>query len=468
MKSSLQRAEPEGVGLDPTSGVLRRAEEIKIVDATPADEGFGTYQLRLPIASGGMATVYLALQRALAGFQRLVALKCIHPELSETRAFREMFIDEARIAARVNHPYVCRVYDFGLADGKYYFIAMEYLQGEPLSQVFQRLAADPELLQVPTHCPTVARIAANLAEGLHAAHVLRDERGAPLEVVHRDVTPHNLFVLHDGTVRVTDFGIARARQRLHHTIGDKLKGKLGYVAPEQLRRRDIDHRVDVWALGVVMWEMLTGRRLFKQQSDVEIALAVLRDPIAPPSALNRRVPPELDAVVMRALTRDRDQRYASARELSRDLERYLSGCGQTVLSDDVAAWLREIVPNSEADAESRLRAALGTAAELERPTEPALAHDASLELHDATPELHHDERFEPSRVVDDAPTRVEGNPFRAETPLAIRRVREADVPLSAVIISILIVLSALCVAVSWHLPSQPAAPKAPVQAQVAR
>jgi len=301
----------------------------------------GPYHLALEIASGGMATVYLAVH-GLEGFQNTVAVKRIHPHLAKDKQFVDMFADEAHIAARINHPYVCRVFDFGKTGDDSYYIAMEFLRGEPLSRVFKTLT--PERIANPRHPTMIARLIANLAEGLHAAHTLKDTRGQCLDVVHRDVTPQNLFVLCDGTVRVTDFGIARARVRSHQTEGGRIKGKLSYMSPEQLNQQPVDCRSDLWSLGVVTWELLTGRRLFRATSEGETVLSVLSRPIPPPSRFAGGVPRQLDAIVLRALSRDPALRYSSARELVRALETFLAAAGDTVPTMDIAEWVEDLFP----------------------------------------------------------------------------------------------------------------------------
>jgi eukaryotic-like serine/threonine-protein kinase len=301
----------------------------------------GPYHLALEIASGGMATVFLAVH-GLEGFQNTVAVKRIHPHLAKDKQFVDMFVDEAHIAARINHPYVCRVFDFGKSKDNSYYIAMEFLRGEPLSRVFKTLT--PERVANARHPTVIARLIANLAEGLHAAHTLKDTHGQCLDVVHRDITPQNLFVLCDGTVRVTDFGIARARVRSHQTEGGRIKGKLSYMSPEQLNQQTVDCRSDLWGLGVVTWELLTGRRLFRASSEGETVLSVLSRPIPPPSRFAGSVPRQLDAIVLRALSRDPELRYSSARELARALETFLAASGDTVPTMDVAEWMEDLFP----------------------------------------------------------------------------------------------------------------------------
>lgn len=319
----------------------------------------GPYQLVCELASGGMATVYLALYRSIEGFEKLCAVKRIHPHLANDRAFADMFIDEARIAARISHPYVCSVFSFGKSQSSHY-IAMEFLRGEPLSAVSRKVARAPHVADDPRFPAIAARLMANFAEGLHAAHTLKDDRGVALDIVHRDVTPQNLFVLFDGSVRVTDFGIAHARQRLHHTEGQKLKGKLSYIAPEQLTEGPVDLRVDVWGLGVTLWELLTGRRLFLGSNEGETLAAVSSRAVRPPSELRASVPAELDRIVLRALERDRNKRYRSARDLARDLERFLATCGDPVPAMDVADWMAQLFPQGD----ERIQALMELAAEV--------------------------------------------------------------------------------------------------------
>jgi serine/threonine-protein kinase len=291
-----------------------------------------------------MATVYLALYQGPMGFEKVVALKTIHKHLAKEQQFLDMFFDEARIAAHIDHPFVCRVIDFGQAQQSYY-IAMEYLLGEPLSEVWEELHEKPSLAASPDRPFLMARIVADICEGLQAAHDLSAE-GRSMNVVHRDVTPANLFVLYDGTVRVVDFGIATARDKLHKTELGTVKGKYAYVSPEQLDLKHVDRRSDVWALGVVFWELLTGKRLFKRETHMETMRAVGAFRVPPPSSVREDVPKDLDAIVMQALQRDRADRYPDARSMAMDLERFLADHHRSVARAEIGGWLDELFPGA--------------------------------------------------------------------------------------------------------------------------
>ncbi len=307
----------------------------------------GRYQLTFELASGGMATVYLARTEGPAGFDKVVALKRIHPHLAKEGQFIDMFLDEARIASRISHPNVCSVFDFGEADGSY-FIAMEYVMGETVSRLVRRLRRDKGSYKDPRLPGFAARIISGACDGLHAAHELKDDDGNPLEVVHRDVSPQNLFLAYDGTVRVVDFGVARAAGRLHETRTGIVKGKLAYMPPEQARKQKVDRRADVWALGAVLWELLCAKRLFKRENDVETILAVINDPIHAPSAVRDTVPEELDRIVLKALSRDREERYATTREMGRDLHKFLGKLDEPVTSGDLSDWMDGLFPEEKA------------------------------------------------------------------------------------------------------------------------
>jgi eukaryotic-like serine/threonine-protein kinase len=285
-----------------------------------------------------MATVFLARRLPGNGF---VALKAIHRHLAERGDFVEMFRDEAQIGLELHHPNICRVYDLDALDGTY-FLAMEYLMGETLSSLFRRVARRTPG-DVRRHAALVAHVAAGACAGLHAAHELRDADGALLNVVHRDVSPDNVLLTYDGEIKVMDFGLASAAHQTHRTRTGIIKGKFGYIAPELLSGSKADRRADVWSLGVVVWELLTGRRLFRHDSDAETLSAVAQAPILPPSQVRAGLPSQLDGPVMRALEREPSQRYASALELGRHLLTAFDTAA-SIHPCDVVDWMGQHFP----------------------------------------------------------------------------------------------------------------------------
>ena len=325
---------------------LPLAEDFLEPERTPP-ERIGRYELCFELASGGMASVYLARIDGASGFEKLIALKRIHRHLAKEKGYIDMFLDEAKIASRITHPNVCSVFDFGEADGEYY-IAMEYLVGEPLSRLCGRVARDRARRRHPLLPLRMARIIADACEGLHAAHELKDANGDLLHVVHRDVSPRNLFVTYDGAVQVVDFGIASARQRLHHTSTGQVKGTFAYMAPEQLTANPINRRIDIWALGVSLWEMLATRRLFRRDTTANTIHSVLYDEIVPPSDYRAQVPKALDKIVMKALARDPSERWQTAREMGRALRQFLGTQSEVIGPAELSEWMAEIFPQGEA------------------------------------------------------------------------------------------------------------------------
>ena len=287
----------------------------RLVVAQGNDRHIGRYEILARIGEGGMASVFLARQRGPQGFHKLVVIKRIHPNLARVRQFINMFLDEARIAAQINHHRVVQIFELGEDDGTY-FIAMEYLEGESLATLLTAAAKRHD----PPAPGVVARVVAQAADGLHAAHELRDLSGAPLEVVHRDVSPGNVLVLFDGSVKVVDFGVAKAQGRFTETTGGEIKGKFAYMSPEQLTDGDVDRRADIFALGIVLWESLAMRRLFRRKSHGATVAAVLGDRFAPPSAYRKGIWPALDDVAMRALERDPAARFQTADAMREALE----------------------------------------------------------------------------------------------------------------------------------------------------
>ncbi|HVV16743.1 MAG TPA: serine/threonine-protein kinase [Polyangia bacterium] len=276
----------------------------------------GRFQIIGRLATGGMAEVYLALSGELPGFRTLLVVKRILPHLAQNRQFIRMFLDEARLAALLDHPNVVRIIEVG-HDGEEYFLAMELVQGKPLSAVLRKAAREKR----PPSPALAAYIMAQAASGLGYAHALTDGDGRPLGVVHRDVSPQNVLLSFEGAVKLIDFGVARAFGRVAHTSPGGLKGKIEYMSPEQASAEEVDHRADVFALGIVLWEVLTGRRLYRRETELATMRAILDDPIPRPSEV-ADVPIALEAVVMRALRKKREGRFSSAHEMAQALERY--------------------------------------------------------------------------------------------------------------------------------------------------
>lgn len=280
-------------------------------------EHFGKYVLVGEIAIGGMAEVFLGVKQGLEGFLKVVVLKRVLPHFSDNEQFIRMFIDEARIAARLDHPNIVRTYEFGEVNGQYYTV-MEYLPGEDLRGILRRLSNARQRL--PLH--VAVGIVAQLCAGLHCAHQLTDTNGRPLNLVHRDVSPANIILTYGGEVKIIDFGVAKTNMTA--TVTGTIKGKLAYMPPEQILARGVDQRSDIFSAGVVLWELLTGRRLFGRASDAATLYAIMNDAVPHPSRYRSEVPRELDAIVMRALSRSPADRYDTADEMAAALEQFMT------------------------------------------------------------------------------------------------------------------------------------------------
>ena len=278
---------------------------------------FGRYVLLERIGSGGMAEVFRAVAHGLEGFQRTFVVKRIRADHTLEADFLNMFVNEARICAVLDHENIVQIYDFGEVDGCY-FLTMEYLRGKDLSTVLRKLYACKQSLDPGV----VAYLGCKVARGLAYAHGLA-AGGEPLDIIHRDVSPSNIMLLRSGGVKLLDFGIAKTRPKFNvgeNTETGVCKGKLPDLSPEHVDGQALDARSDVFGLGVVLWEALTGRRLFVGRTDFETMQNVLKRPIPAPSLLRPEIPIELDRIVVRALERDRNRRYQSARALADDLE----------------------------------------------------------------------------------------------------------------------------------------------------
>lgn len=291
-----------------------------IANVDPSQATFGKYQLLRRIAQGGMAEIFLANQIGIQGFEKLVVIKRVLPNLSATDDFITMFLDEARIAARLDHPSIVRIYDLGEENGQF-FIAMEYIAGEDLASVIQQ----SKRLHIPLPPEFVADVGIGAAEALMFAHEMEDQAGKHMNLVHRDVSPSNILVTYQGGAKLVDFGIARAESNVSKTEGGQVKGKTNYLSPEQIRGSKVDGRTDIFALGITLHELLTGERLFRRDNALQTMNAILRGEVTIPSQLRPDIPPELDDIVMRALATEPEDRYQTAGELAADLTVFLGG-----------------------------------------------------------------------------------------------------------------------------------------------
>ena len=279
---------------------------------------FGKYLLLERIAVGGMAEVFIAKAFGVEGFERILAIKRILPTMAEDKEFISMFIDEARISVQLNHANIVHIHELGRY-GETYFIAMEYVSGRDLRQVLEYYQREQTVMPAAQ----AVYIASKMCDGLDHAHRKRDARGTPLNIVHRDVSPQNVLLSFDGEVKLIDFGIAKAAGRLQKTQAGILKGKFGYMSPEQVRGLEIDHRSDIFAVGVVLYEMLTGQRLFTGESDFSVLERVRDAVVPPPREINADIPEGLETVLLRALCGEREDRYQWASEFQEDLMRFL-------------------------------------------------------------------------------------------------------------------------------------------------
>jgi serine/threonine-protein kinase len=360
-----------------------------------------------------MASVHLARMDGPGGFQKWVAIKRIHPHLVEDDQFVDMFLDEARIAAGINHANVAQVFDLGKDDNTYW-IAMEYLHGEPLREVMRRAEErgqriGPEL---------AARICADAAEGLHAAHELRGKNGQLLGLVHRDVTPHNLFLTYDGYTKVVDFGIAKVADRLSSTRAGTLKGKLAYMSPEQVRGAEVDRTTDIFALGVVLWEITTNQRLFRMDTDLDTLEKVQACIVPPPSTIVPGYPMELESVVMKALSKRKQDRFQTGREFSRALQGYLMRSGHFVGPEEVAQFIRSVF----ADRIQKREAHLAWAAEVTSTVNVDQLRAGKPNTNDDPPPRREEEkRPQPKAPPPQAPppAMMGGTPASGERPKAV-------------------------------------------------
>lgn len=332
-----------------------------------ASRNIGPYELIAVLGRGGMGRVYLARRSGEAGFERLSAIKVMLEHMESERDAVLMLLDEAKIASRIHHPNVVSINDIGVHQGQHY-VVMDYVEGCSLSELLRRAGKirQPRLL-VPLFLDAL--------RGLHAAHELRDNEGELLNLVHRDFSPPNLLVGVDGICRVTDFGVVKARARLTQTRASIQKGKISYMAPEQLTGTEgLDRRVDVWAAGVVMWYALTGEHPFRGESHAATIHNILDRPLLPPSSVGLKPTAAFDGLVMQALERDREKRFATAEDMADELQRIAIRHDLLATQSEVSRWINEIFVEEIQKRRSVVRAITRSGDELAWLSAPVLPH----------------------------------------------------------------------------------------------
>ena len=317
----------------------------------------GRYELLLPIAQGGMATVWAARQKGSRGFQKTVAVKTMLPTLSDDPQFEQMFLDEAALASKIHHPNVAEILDLGEQDEILYLV-MEWVDGEALSVVHK--AARKNNTQLPQRI--ALRVIIQACAGLHAAHELHDENDVPLQLVHRDVSPQNILVTYDGIVKIVDFGVAKAVGRAGgETTAGQLKGKVPYMSPEQTRGGNVDRRTDIFAMGIVLYKLTTGLHPFLGENDLVTMRNIISRPLLPPRVKNPNYPQELEQVLVKCLQKDPEKRYQTMMELGNALERALASMG--IADDDIGGFVRTLMGDRGAKRRAALRDAVRVADE---------------------------------------------------------------------------------------------------------
>ena len=312
---------------------------------------FGKYHLFATLGRGGMADVFLAIARGPMGFNKLAVIKRLRSNLADDPTFRNMFLDEARLAARLNHPNIVHTYEVGEKDGNY-FIAMEYLEGQSLNKIIREAVKRNEVFE-QTFC---ARIISDALAGLESAHGLADYDGRPLNIIHRDVSPHNVFVTYGGQAKLVDFGIAKAALSSTETEIGVLKGKVAYMSPEQAVGGAIDRRADIFAMGIILWELLSRQRLMTGDSAASTLHRLLHLPIPAVSTVREDIDPELDAIVARALEKEPEYRFQSAQEMRDALDGFLASTGRQVRQDEIGRKMSGMFARVREDVQKQIQA----------------------------------------------------------------------------------------------------------------
>jgi serine/threonine-protein kinase len=408
-------------------------------DLKPGDT-LGRYEILMQVAKGGMAAVWAARLLGSRGFQKLVAIKTMLPDLSDDLDFEAMFQDEARLAARIRHPHVVEIVDLGEEDD-WLYIVMEWVDGETIFTLNKHANAKGGI-----PLPILLRIVSETCAGLHAAHELRDDRGQLLNLVHRDISPQNVMVSFDGIVKIVDFGVAKATGRLHETrVTGIMKGKVPYLSPEQLTTGKVDRRSDIFSLGVLIYVMVSGKHPFRADADPKTMDNICKRAHVPLRDLIPTVPPELEAIVDRALAKDPAERWPDCAAMQRVVDRLASSLGPPVTDGDVARYVRATLGELVEERRKRLAvsiqladARIATPAERGRrrsATRPAIggaplpatyAGILPVKLDGSPDEIELD--VEPDPEPDEAPVEQGGRPAPAPVVATRRRKRRSILP----------------------------------------
>ncbi len=341
-------------------------------------ESFGKYYLVDKIAVGGMAEIFKAKSFGHGGFEKLLVIKRILPHISEKEEFVEMFVDEAKVSVALQHANIVQTYDFGKFQENW-FIAMECVEGKDVKGLLRKLAQRRRLLPIEF----AVYVAHEISKGLDYAHRRENLQGHELGIVHRDMSPSNVLISYEGEAKIADFGIAKATTNAYNTKDGVLKGKFEYMSPEQAMGMSIDRRSDIFSCGIILYECLTGRRLFKTESDVKTLETIKACDLDPPSALNPSIPARLDEIVMRALARNREDRYQEARELQNDLLEFLYPATPDLTRQSFSHFLKELF--SEEIGAERARLEAGTR--------------AAMAIHEQEPDLDLEPEWEEQRTT---------------------------------------------------------------------
>ena len=333
------------------SGASARLDvEPSIPNRSSAPETIGRYEIITPIASGGMGTVYAGRLVGMAGFERLVSIKVIHPHLAAETAFIEMFLDEARLAARIHHPYVAEIYEVGEDHGVYYMVG-ELVLGQDLHRLVE--TADKQGFTIPR--AVLASMLADVAKGLHEAHELKDEDDMPSHLVHRDISTSNILISYKGYVKLIDFGVAWARRRLTHTRNGAQKGKIGYMPKEQLLGQPVDRRADIFALGVVLYTAAVGTHPFPYDNEGEQVAKMLKGEFHSPRMIDPDIEPELEAIILKAMATEPEDRYRTASEMEKDLLAFVSETATGDTKKQLADLMHTLFQNEIREQNARIK-----------------------------------------------------------------------------------------------------------------